>query len=389
MTSCGSWTFNQLHKSNHSNSLMAYDTICEKETFAPVARLEAIRIFLAYAAYMGCMVYQMDVKSAFLNGKILKEMYVQQPPGFESSEYPNDVCKLDNALYGLKQALRACEMPYASPNNLGLDMSGVSVNETLFRGMIGSLLYLTASRPDIQFSICLCASSIAMSLAEAECVVAAGCCAQFLWIKSQLADYDVIYDKGPNPLAHRNVCVILKEFWYTSEVEEETNTITFLILWWDKPLSFTQDEFISAIGLTICKDAIPLPPKETIKAGLVTLCLFDNDQPTLSSNVLVNSSPLKMKEVNVADTIDKSLSRASVQPVIQSKAKTDLKTKKKKIPPPSKPKSPYKVRFILPNKQVAKTQHAEVIVAITDVTKSLEASELARSKETSLQLLKS
>ncbi|GKC13974.1 retrovirus-related pol polyprotein from transposon TNT 1-94 [Tanacetum coccineum] len=74
------------------------------ETFAPVARLEAIRIFLAYAAYMGFMVYQMDVKSAFLNGKISEEVYVQQPPGFESSEFPNHVCKLDKALYGLKQA---------------------------------------------------------------------------------------------------------------------------------------------------------------------------------------------------------------------------------------------------------------------------------------------
>ncbi|GJR16141.1 retrovirus-related pol polyprotein from transposon TNT 1-94 [Tanacetum coccineum] len=78
-----------------------------EETFAPVARLEAIRIFLAYAAYMDFMVYQMDVKSAFLNGKISEEVYVQQPPGFESSEFPNHVCKLDKALYGLKQAPRA------------------------------------------------------------------------------------------------------------------------------------------------------------------------------------------------------------------------------------------------------------------------------------------
>ncbi|GKE25208.1 retrovirus-related pol polyprotein from transposon TNT 1-94 [Tanacetum coccineum] len=128
-----------------------------EETFAPVTRQEAIRIFLAYAAYMGFIVYQMDVKSSFLNGKILEEVYVQQPPRFESSEFPNHVCKLDKALYGLKQAPKACEMPYVSPNNLGPDESGVSVNETLFRGIIRSLMYLIASRPDIQFSICLCA----------------------------------------------------------------------------------------------------------------------------------------------------------------------------------------------------------------------------------------
>nr|GFA16255.1 retrovirus-related Pol polyprotein from transposon TNT 1-94 [Tanacetum cinerariifolium] len=78
-----------------------------KETFAPVVRLEAIKIFLAYVAYMDFMVYQIDVKSAFLNGKILEEVYVKQPPGFESSEFPDHVYKLDKALYGLKQAPRA------------------------------------------------------------------------------------------------------------------------------------------------------------------------------------------------------------------------------------------------------------------------------------------
>ncbi|GJV27874.1 retrovirus-related pol polyprotein from transposon TNT 1-94 [Tanacetum coccineum] len=77
------------------------------ETFAPVTRLEAIRIFLAFATYINFIVYQMDVKSAFLNGKLKEEVYVKQPPGFESNEFPNHVCKLDKALYGLKQAPRA------------------------------------------------------------------------------------------------------------------------------------------------------------------------------------------------------------------------------------------------------------------------------------------
>jgi hypothetical protein len=72
-----------------------------EETFAPVARLESIRILLAYAAH------QMDVKSAFLNGPIKEEVYVEQPPGFGDDKYPDHVYKLSKALYGLKQALRA------------------------------------------------------------------------------------------------------------------------------------------------------------------------------------------------------------------------------------------------------------------------------------------
>jgi hypothetical protein len=77
------------------------------KTFAPVARLESIRILLAYATHHGFKLYQMNVKSAFLNGPIKEEVYVEQPLGFEDEEYPNHVYKLHKALYGLKQAPRA------------------------------------------------------------------------------------------------------------------------------------------------------------------------------------------------------------------------------------------------------------------------------------------
>ncbi|GJR81503.1 retrovirus-related pol polyprotein from transposon TNT 1-94 [Tanacetum coccineum] len=189
------------------------------ETFAPVARMEAIRIFLAFATYMNFTVFQMDVKSAFLNGKLKKEVYVKQPPGFESSEFPNYVCKFDKALYGLKQAPRACstvKTPMVSPNNLWHDLAGKLVNDTLYIGMIGSLMYLTATRPDIEFYTVLCARYQSnpkeshltdvkrisrylkgLSLNEAEYVVAAGCCSNILWIKSQLNDYDIHYKMVP------------------------------------------------------------------------------------------------------------------------------------------------------------------------------------------------
>jgi hypothetical protein len=78
-----------------------------EETFAPVARLEAIRILLAYATSHNIKLYQMDVKSDFLNGKINKLVYVEEPPGFEDLKKPNYVYKHSKALYGLKQAPRA------------------------------------------------------------------------------------------------------------------------------------------------------------------------------------------------------------------------------------------------------------------------------------------
>ncbi|KAJ3686570.1 hypothetical protein LUZ61_015734 [Rhynchospora tenuis] len=236
-----------------------------EETFAPVARLESIRMLLAYAANKGFTLFQMDVKSAFLNGWIEEEVFVQQPPGFVDHFKPDHVFKLHKALYGLKQAPRAwygrlctflldngfsrgkmdstlftkkrddhlllvqiyvddiifgstnatlveefsslmssefemsmmgelnfflglqikqqqddifisqtkyakelikkfgiedskrCDTPMGKSTCIDADDKGVAMDITLYRGMIGSLLYLTASRPDIMYAVCLCA----------------------------------------------------------------------------------------------------------------------------------------------------------------------------------------------------------------------------------------
>nr|GEY57646.1 ribonuclease H-like domain-containing protein [Tanacetum cinerariifolium] len=132
-----------------------YDNI-----FAPVARIEAIRIFLAFASYMGFIVYQMDVKSAFLYGTIDEEMYVSQPPSFVDTKFPNKVYKVVKAIYGLHQAPRACvktaSTPIETQKPLVKDEEADDVDVYLYRSMIGSLMYLTASRPDIMFVVCAC-----------------------------------------------------------------------------------------------------------------------------------------------------------------------------------------------------------------------------------------
>ena len=78
-----------------------------EETFAPVSRLEAIRMFLAFSSHKKLKVYQMDVKSAFLNGNLEEEVYIEEPKGFKLTDKGDYVCRLKKALYGLNQAPRA------------------------------------------------------------------------------------------------------------------------------------------------------------------------------------------------------------------------------------------------------------------------------------------
>ncbi|GJW56501.1 putative ribonuclease H-like domain-containing protein [Tanacetum coccineum] len=295
------------------------------EVFAPVARIEAIRLFLAYASFKDFVVYQMDVKSAFLYGKIKEEVYVCQPPGFEDPDFPDRVYKVEKALYGLHQAPRAwyetlstylldnefqrgkidktlfikrykgdillvqvyvddiifgstkkelcnafeklmhekfqmssmgeltfflglqvqqkkegifisqdkyvgeilkkfrftevktTSTPMETQKPLLKDKDGEEVDVHMYRSMIGSLMYLTSSRPDIMFAVCACAryqvnlkvshlydvkrifrliswqckkqTMVSNSTIEAEYVAASSCCGQVLWIQNQLLDY--------------------------------------------------------------------------------------------------------------------------------------------------------------------------------------------------------
>jgi hypothetical protein len=111
------------------------------KTFAPVARLESIRMLFACATHHGFKLYQMDIKSAFLNGPIKEEVHVKQPPGFESEEYHKHVYKLHEALYELKQAPGAwydCLRGFLVENSFRI----VKADSTLFTRKMGKDLFV-------------------------------------------------------------------------------------------------------------------------------------------------------------------------------------------------------------------------------------------------------
>ncbi|GKD57975.1 retrovirus-related pol polyprotein from transposon TNT 1-94, partial [Tanacetum coccineum] len=177
-----------------------------EETFAPVACLEVVRIFVEYATHKSFPIYQMDVKMKFLNGPLKEEVYVAQPDGFVDPDLPEKVYRLRKALYGLKQAPRAwydelsnfliskgfikglqihqsprgifinqakyalkilkkhgmekCDTvgtSMATKPKLDADLSGKIIDQIDYRSKIGSLMYLTCSRPDIVQALCYCA----------------------------------------------------------------------------------------------------------------------------------------------------------------------------------------------------------------------------------------
>nr|GEW73064.1 hypothetical protein [Tanacetum cinerariifolium] len=128
-----------------------------EESFAPVARLEAVRLFIAYAAHKSFTVYQMDVKTTFLYGPLKEEVYVNQPDGFVDPYHPDKVYRLKKALYGLKQAPRACVGTPMARKHLDADRSGTPIDQTKYRSMVGVLMYLIVSRPDIMHATCYCA----------------------------------------------------------------------------------------------------------------------------------------------------------------------------------------------------------------------------------------
>nr|GEX56182.1 hypothetical protein [Tanacetum cinerariifolium] len=207
-----------------------------EESFTPVARLEAVRIFIAYAAHKPFLIFLMDMKTKFLNGPLKEEVYVVQPDGFVDLDHPEKAKYTLEILhkYGIDKG-QSISTPMATKPKLDADLSGNLVDQTDYRSKIGSLMYLTSSRPDIVqagYSFELTAFSDAdhagcidsrkstsggiqflgeklvswmskkrnctiMSSAEAEYVVLSASCAQVMWTRTQLQDYVFNYNKIP------------------------------------------------------------------------------------------------------------------------------------------------------------------------------------------------
>nr|GEW85572.1 retrovirus-related Pol polyprotein from transposon TNT 1-94 [Tanacetum cinerariifolium] len=167
-----------------------------EESFAPVARLEAVRIFVAYVAHKYFPIYQMDVKTTFLNGPLKEEVYVAQPDGFVDPDHPEKLYRLRKALYGLKQAPRAW---YDELSNFLM-----SKGFTKDADHVGCIDTRKSKSGGIQI---LCDKLVswmskkqdctAMSSAEADYLTLSASCAQVMWMRTQLKDYNSNYNKIP------------------------------------------------------------------------------------------------------------------------------------------------------------------------------------------------
>nr|GEU30413.1 retrotransposon protein, putative, unclassified [Tanacetum cinerariifolium] len=127
-----------------------------EESFALVARLEAFRMFVAYAAHKNFIIYNMDVKTAFLNDPLKEDVFISQPNEFVDPDFPNNVYRLKKAL---KHGIEKCDSvttPIATAK-INADLHGTPTDQTKYHSMIGGFMYLTISRPDIAFATFVCA----------------------------------------------------------------------------------------------------------------------------------------------------------------------------------------------------------------------------------------
>nr|GEV00764.1 copia protein [Tanacetum cinerariifolium] len=180
-----------------------------EESFAPVARLEAIQIFLAYAAHKNMVVYQMVMKTVFLNGNLREEVYVSQPDGFVDQDNPNHVYKLKKAIYGLKQAMitdfsksqRHLYQPikYALESLKKYGFESCDPVDTLIveKSKLDEDKEGKAVDPSHYIAFADADHAGCQDTRQTEYIALSGCCAQIIWMRSQLTDYGLGFNKIP------------------------------------------------------------------------------------------------------------------------------------------------------------------------------------------------
>nr|GEV95394.1 hypothetical protein [Tanacetum cinerariifolium] len=285
-----------------------------KESFALVARMEVIRIFLAYAAHKSFIVFQMDVKTTFLHGTLKEDVYVCQPEGFIDADHPSHVYKLKKALYGLKSMLMilslvlhtlACDpscTPMEIKDKFYLDRNGSPVDAMKYHSMIGFLMYLTSSRSDIESGFKLTGfsdadyagckdtfkstfgeaqflgeklvswsskkqDSMGLSTAEVEYVSLSTCCAQIIWMWTQLTDYGFHFNKIPiycdsksaidisyNPVHHsRTKHIAVRYHFIKEQVQKGTTELYFVKTDYQLADLFTKALPVDRFNYLVCR----------------------------------------------------------------------------------------------------------------------------------------
>ncbi|GJX96105.1 putative ribonuclease H-like domain-containing protein [Tanacetum coccineum] len=285
-----------------------------EEVFAHVARIEAIRLFLAYASFMGFLVYQMDVNSAFSYGTIEEKVYVTQPPGFKDPDHPNNVYKVVKALLWVSSSPKSMIVAEIFEEKFNYEIS-----------MIGSLMYLTASRPDIMFA-CKKKIVVATSTTEAE-YVATVCCwwdkySGFkinCWIIDLLtkgfdAGSHIYYALTASPTIYTS---LIEQFWQTAALCTIDDGVLGITATIDRKVKITVSEVSIRRHLKLeDSEGIPSLPTaeifEAISRMILTSTRHGIDLDATASFILVTTDGLEINTANIAvSTVDAVVTTAS------------------------------------------------------------------------------